>query len=86
MTETNILESLNEFSATIPGLIELLKESIQQIDEHLYFNTSTSLNVSDNIKNSLKKIKYYDLFEKACDKTIEELNSINLKLELWIGN
>ena len=58
----------------------MLKESIREIDEYLYFNTSISLNVSDNIKNSLRKIKYYELFEKASDTIIEELNAINLKL------
>ncbi len=83
--ETNMLNSLYDLGRTIPGLIELLKISIQSIDEHLYFNTNTSLNVSDNIKNSIKKINYYDVFEKSCDKTIQELNSINLKLNHGSG-
>jgi hypothetical protein len=80
LAETNILQSLNELKTVIPGLIDMLKESIMKIDEYLYFNTSISLNVSDNIKNSLRKIKYYELFEKASDTIIEELNAINLKL------
>ena len=80
LAETNILQSLKELSTTIPGLIDLLKESIRKIDEFLYFNGSVSLNVSDNIKNSLKNIKYYDLFEKASDRIIEELNALNVKL------
>jgi DNA repair exonuclease SbcCD ATPase subunit len=86
LTETNILQSLNELSTTIPGLIELLKNSIKKIDEYLYFNSGISLNISDNIKNSLKKIKYYDLFEKACEKIVEDLNSINLKLNYGTGS
>jgi uncharacterized protein YqgV (UPF0045/DUF77 family) len=80
LTETNILNSLNEIKTVIPGLIEMLKDSIRKIDEYLYFNTSISLKISDNIKNSLRKIKYYELFEKASDTIIEELNAINLKL------
>ena len=78
--EKNILKNLNELSSTIPNLIELVKQSIQNIDELLYSNSSISINVSDNIKNSLKKIKYYDLFEKTCEKIVEDLNSVNLKL------
>ena len=78
--EKNILNNLNELSSTIPNLIELVKQSIQNIDELLYSNSSISINVSDNIKNSLKKIKYYDLFEKTCEKIVEDLNSVNLKL------
>ncbi len=80
LAETIIIQTLNELKTAIPGLIEMLKESIREIDEYLYFNTSISLNVSDNIKNSLRKIKYYELFEKASDTIIEELNAINLKL------
>ncbi len=86
LTETNILQSLKELSSTIPGLIELLKESIKKIDGFLYFNGSVSLNVSDHIKNSLKKIKYYDLFEKASDKIIEVLNALNVKLSFGSGS
>jgi hypothetical protein len=80
LTETNILGSLNELSTNIPDLIGMLKERIRKIDEYLYLNGSISLNISDNIKNSLKNIKYYDLFEKASDKIIEELNALNVKL------
>lgn len=85
LSETNILHNLNDLSATIPGLIELLKESIRKIDEFLYINRTISLNISNHIKNSLKKIKYYDLFENVSDKIIEELNSINLKLSYGIA-
>jgi hypothetical protein len=78
--ESNMLKSLNELSHTIPNLINLLKENIQKIDELLYSNSTTSNNISDNILTSLKKIKYYELFEKTCEKIVEDLNSVNLKL------
>jgi len=78
--EKNILNNLNELSSSIPSLIDLLKKSIQDIDELLYSNSTISINVSDNIRNSLKKIKYYDMFEKTCGQIIEDLNSVNLKL------
>lgn len=80
LIETNILHNLNDLSTTIPGLIDLLKESIRKIDEFLYITRTISLNISNHIKNSLKKIKYYDLFENVSNKIIEDLNSINLKL------
>jgi|GEM_PF-433183 len=80
LVETNILHDLNDLSYTLPGLIELLKESIKKIDEYLSFNSFISHNISDHIKNSLKKIKYYVLFEKVSINIIGDLNSINLKL------
>jgi len=86
LIEINILQSLKELSTTIPGLIDMLKESIRKIDEYLYFNSTISLNISDHIKKSLKKIKYYDLFEKVSDKIIEELNALNVKLSFGVGS
>jgi hypothetical protein len=78
--EINLLQSFNILSDTIPGLIKLLKQNTNKVDEYLFVNSSISLNVSDSILNSLKSIKYYELFEKSCDTIIEELNSINVKL------
>jgi hypothetical protein len=78
--EINLIQSFNKLSDTIPGLIELLKENTKKVDEFLFVNSTISLNVSDSILNSLKSIRYYELFEKSCDTIIEELNSINTKL------
>jgi hypothetical protein len=80
LAETNILLSLNELSTSIPGLIDMMKVSIQKIDEYLYFNSTISLNISNHIKTSLRKVKYYKLFEKVSEQIIEDLNGINIRL------
>jgi ABC-type transporter Mla subunit MlaD len=80
LVETNILDNLKDLSTTLPGIIEILIESIKKIDEFLNTNSTLSINVSENIKSSLKDIKYYDLFEKVSEEIIEKLNGLNLKL------
>lgn len=83
--ETEKLTYFKKISDTIPELIKMLRDHIQRIDEYLYFNSSICTNISDNIRNSLRNIKYYDLFEKSCERIVEELNSINLKLNYGTG-
>lgn len=80
LIESNILKSLNDITDTIPELIEKLKVNITHIDDLLEENTGISSNVSLHIKSSLRNIKFYELFEKACARIIEELNAVNLKL------
>jgi hypothetical protein len=83
--ENNLLQSFDTISTTIPGLIELLKQSINKVDEYLFMNSTISLNVSDSIRNSLSNIKYYEMFEKSSETIIEELNTINLRLNSGEG-
>jgi hypothetical protein len=78
--ENNLMQSFDVISITIPGLIELLKQCTNKVDEFLFVNSTISLNVSDSIRNSLNNIRYYVMFEKSCEIIIEELNSINLRL------
>lgn len=80
-----MLQSFNELSDTIPGLIELLKQSTNKVDEFLFVNSTICLNISDSIRNSFNSIKYYELFERSSDAIIEELNSINIRLNYGTG-
>ncbi len=75
--EKNFFEKI---SKTIPDLINLLQKSIKDVDEFLNLNSSKSTDISDDIKSSIRNIKYYDIFEKSCEKIINELNLINARL------
>lgn len=79
-SDSSLLNQLETLNTIIPDLIVLLTNDIRKIDEYLYLNSSISNRIADNIKHSLCNIKYYELFENSCEKIVEELNSINVKL------
>ena len=79
-SEFGVLNQLNTLNKIIPDLIDLLINNIRNVDEYLYLNSSISNKIADNIKYSLDNIRYYELFENSCEKIVEELNSINVKL------
>lgn len=80
INEGNLLESFQKVSLTIPDLINLLQKSIKDVDEFLYLNSSISQKISNEIQQAVFQVKYYELFENNCEKIINELNSINIRL------
>ncbi|MGC8803319.1 MAG: hypothetical protein ACP5PS_06050, partial [Bacteroidales bacterium] len=80
LIEGNLLESFQKVSLTIPDLINLLQKSIKDVDEFLYLNSSISQKISSEIQQAVFQVKYYELFESNCEKIINELNSINIRL------
>jgi hypothetical protein len=80
VNENNLLQSFQGLNNTIPDLINLLKKSIKDVDEFLNLNSHISQNVSDEIRKTVENIKYYKLFEKNCENIINELNSLNIRL------
>ncbi|MCX7987215.1 MAG: hypothetical protein N2662_09785 [Bacteroidales bacterium] len=78
--EGNLLQSFQSVSLTIPDLINLLQKSIKDVDEFLFLNSSISQKISNEIHQTVYRVKYYELFEKTCEKIINELNSLNIRL------
>ncbi len=71
---------INEISHNLPFMLEILKKD----NEHLHLLLSETTAMSDkivgNIKTSIQNVKYYDYFEKMIDEIINELNTINIRL------
>lgn len=80
LKEGNVLEAFQKVSLTIPDLISLLQKSIKDVDEFLYLNSSISQKISDEIQQAVFQVKYYELFESNCEKIINELNMLNIRL------
>ncbi|MEJ5264752.1 MAG: hypothetical protein WHT29_05505 [Bacteroidales bacterium] len=80
LNEGNLLESFQALSLTIPDLINLLQNSIKDVDESLHLNSSISQKISTEIQQTVFQVKYYELFENNCVKIINELNSLNIRL------
>ncbi len=43
-------------------------------------NSNISQKISKEVLNTIDHVRYYDFFEKTCNKIIEELNLLNIKL------
>jgi len=80
LKEGNVLESFQKVSLTIPDLINLLQKSIKDVNEFLYLNSSISQKISSEIQQAVFQVKYYELFENNCGKIINELNTLNIRL------
>ncbi len=81
--EQKIIE-LKEFSS---GIKKNLDETIQFVNnlikdtQPLYIEEKNLIvGVSLELKSSIKRVKYYELFEEVCDDIIDKLNQLNLKL------
>ena len=83
--QDKLVEAFGQMNNSLPLMIELLKKSAQTVEEFLSVNTNISLKVSDSIKNSLHNIRYYELFEKSSEVIIQELNTLNARLNSGSG-
>ncbi|HEY9124555.1 MAG TPA: hypothetical protein VIO15_09460, partial [Bacteroidales bacterium] len=83
--QDKLVEAFGQMNNSLPLMIDLLKKSAQTVEEYLSVNTNISLNVSESIKKSLHNIKYYELFEKSSEVIIQELNTLNARLNSGSG-
>jgi hypothetical protein len=67
------------------SIIKALNDKNQMIQKLLEENLTTSQTISQNVGESIKKIKYYDFFEKVIVDIIGEFNQISHKLRLELG-
>jgi len=58
----------------------LLQKSNKDVNEFLYLNSSISQKISSEIQQAVFQVKYYELFENNCGKIINELNTLNIRL------
>ena len=65
----------------INSIIKQLEEKSTRINTLLKNNIKQSTNTIVEIKESIKHIRYYDLFEKSITSIISELNEIHYKLK-----
>lgn len=63
------------------SILTELKSRNDRIILLLNENQSISKNISDEVRKSIKKIKYYEFFEKIITRIINELNQIYIKLK-----
>lgn len=65
----------------INSIISKLNEKSIYINFLLEHNIKESATIIDEIKESIKRIRYYDLFEKSINNIIEDLRNIHIKLK-----
>lgn len=73
-------EELSEFSYKLPVVIETINNNNEKLRTLVHEIKSLSDRMISSIKTSIQNVKYYDYFEKTIDEIINELNTINIRL------
>jgi hypothetical protein len=74
-------ELVSNSARNINSIINQLSEKSIRISSLLENNVKLSTNTVEEIKESIKRIRYYDLFEKSITSIISDLNYIHGKLK-----
>lgn len=77
LSEKNIAIFQNSGKKLFSSIVDHIKEYTNEIGQQLHNNIEISNKISEDIKASIKNIKYYQLFEQIIEEIIDELNSIN---------
>jgi hypothetical protein len=78
--ENKIEENLKYISQNLNDIIITINENNKKIYTLLAHNRELSMNVTTEIKQSIKEIKYYDYFKKTIEEIVLKLSNINAKL------
>jgi len=73
-------EELIEFSSKLPVVIDTINKNNEKLHTLVHEINTLSDQVISSIKTSIQNVKYYDYFEKTIDEIINELNTINIRL------
>jgi hypothetical protein len=74
-------EELSEFSSKLPVIITTINNNNEKLHTLVHEISKLSDQVIRSIKTSIQNVKYYDYFEKMIDEIINELNTINIRLQ-----
>jgi len=74
-------ELVSNSAKNINSIINQLNDKSVRINSLLDNNVVLSTNTVEEIKESIKRIRYYDLFEKSITSIISDLNYIHVKLK-----
>jgi hypothetical protein len=73
-------DELNEFSSKVPVIIETINKNNEKLHNLVHEINDLTDQIIGSIKTSIQNVKYYDYFEKMIDEIINELNTINIRL------
>lgn len=75
------IEGNKDFKSSVNNVIEGTQENGKKVNAFLQQNRIISNKVSNEVKNAIKEVRYYDFFEKVIEDIINQLNTINYKLK-----
>ncbi len=73
-------EELTEFNSKLPLIINTINTNNERLHLLVHEISNLSDQIISSIKTSIQNVKYYDYFEKMIDEIINELNTINIRL------
>jgi hypothetical protein len=80
-SEQTINSKLSEIKQQSGTMIAEITKANKEIVQIMDTNSSLSLHISENIKTSIKQVKYYDFF----DKSIEEIIGLLQQVYYWLS-